>query len=38
MDATAITAILGVLGSVEVFTFLFFRIKHLMETTDSKDL
>ncbi|MCW9013905.1 MAG: hypothetical protein OQL06_08985 [Gammaproteobacteria bacterium] len=35
MDATAILAVLGVIGSVIVFTFLGVRINKLMKTTDS---
>ena len=37
MDATAIFAILGVIGSVVVFTFLGIRINHLMNNTNSED-
>lgn len=37
MDATAIFAILGVIGSVIVFAFLGVRINHLMNTTHSEE-
>jgi hypothetical protein len=37
MDATAILAILGVVGSVAVFAFLFVRITGLMKTCKSAD-
>ncbi len=37
MDATAIAAILSVVGSIVVFVFLGFRINKLMKTTHSSD-
>jgi len=37
MDATAIAAILGVIGSVIVFVVLGIRINHLMNNTNSED-
>ena len=37
MDATAVFAILGVIGSVIVFTVLGIRINHLMNNTHSED-
>lgn len=37
MDATAILAILGVVGSVVVFVFLGIRITGLMKTCKSED-
>ena len=37
MDATAILAVLGVIGSVMVFTFLGVRITRLMKTCKSED-
>lgn len=37
MDATAILAILGVIGSVIVFAFLGVRITSLMKTCKSED-
>ena len=37
MDATAILAILGVLGSITVFSVLGYRITRLMKITQSED-
>lgn len=37
MDATAILAILGVIGSIVVFAFLGIRINKLMKVTDSSN-
>ncbi len=37
MDATAIGAILSVIGSVIVFVFLGVKINNLMNTTNSED-
>ena len=37
MDATAIFAILGVIGSMTVFTVLGYRITRLMKVTQSED-
>jgi hypothetical protein len=37
MDATAIFAILGVIGSMAVFTILGYRITRLMKVTQSED-
>lgn len=37
MDATAIGAVLAVIGSIIVFVFLGVRITRLMKTCDSQD-
>ena len=37
MDATAVLAVLGVVGSVVVFAFLGIRINQLMKSTDSSN-
>jgi len=38
VDATAILAIFGVIGSIAVFSVLGFRITRLMKTCNSEDL
>lgn len=37
VDATAVLAVLGVIGSIAVFTFLGIKITGLMKTDNSED-
>ena len=37
LDATAVLAVLGVVGSIAVFAFLGFKVTSLMKTCNSED-